>query len=84
MPSELVHFLRDGLFADFASDLVGDFLRKNFFRIHLDQNHINLREDNRYENRIITENSLSEFNSFPLFEEQHIVFLAEVFEPLLK
>ena len=56
MPNELAYFLRDCLFADFVSDLVGYFLRKNFFRIHLNQSQINLREDNRYENRIIIQN----------------------------
>ena len=56
MPNELAHFLRDCLFADFVSDLVGYFLRKNFFRIHLNQNQISLREDNPYENRIIIQN----------------------------
>ncbi len=56
MPDELAYFLRDGSFIDFVSDLVGYFLRKNFFRIHLNQNQIDLRDDNRYENRIIIQN----------------------------
>jgi hypothetical protein len=59
----LAHFLRDCLFADFVSDLVGYLLRKNFFWIHLNQDQINLREDNRYENRIIIRNSFSVFSS---------------------
>ena len=56
MPEELAYFLRDGSFTDFVSDLARYFLRKKFFRIHLNQNQINLRDDNRYENRIIIQN----------------------------
>jgi len=56
IPEELAYFLRDGLFTDFVSDLVRYFLRKDFFRIHLNQNQINLRDDNRYENEIIIQN----------------------------
>ena len=63
MPNELAHFLRDCLFADSVSDLAEYFLRKNFFRIHLNQDQINVREDNRYENRIIIRNSFSVFSS---------------------
>jgi hypothetical protein len=63
MPNELAYFLRDCLFADFVSDFVAYFLRKNFSRIHLNQEQIDLREDNRYENRIIIRNSFSEFNT---------------------
>jgi hypothetical protein len=67
MPNELFYFLRDCLFADFVSDLAGYLLRKNFFRIHLNQNQINLRKDNRYENRIIIRNSFSVFSSHFFF-----------------
>jgi len=56
MPEELAYFLRDSSFTDFVSDLAGYFLRKKFFRIHLNQSQINVRDDNRYENRIIIQN----------------------------
>ena len=56
MPEELAYFLRDSSFTDFVSDLARYFLRKKFFRVHLNQNQINLRDDNRYENRIIIQN----------------------------
>jgi hypothetical protein len=75
MPNELAHFLRDGLFADFVSDLAGYLLRKNFFRIHLNQNQINLRKDNRYENRIIIRNSFSVFsNHFCFLKNSSFMF----------
>ena len=40
MSYEVVHFLADGLFVDFISDLSRYFFWKDFFRIHLDQNQI--------------------------------------------
>ena len=78
MFEELVYFLRDGLFTDFVSDLAGYFFRKDFFRIHLNQNQINVREDNRYENRIIIGDSFSVFSTHLAYAIKELIeFLEE-------
>ncbi len=56
MPSELVNFLTDCLSADSVSNFAGYFFRKDFFWIHANRDQIDLREDNRYESRIIIQN----------------------------
>ncbi len=56
VPNELAYFLRDCLFADFVSNLAGYFFRKDFFWIHANRDQIDLREDNRYESKILIQN----------------------------
>jgi hypothetical protein len=65
---KLVHFLRNGLFADVAPEFGRYLLHKQFFWVHFYRNQIRLSGDNPYENRIITRNLFFQFKrTHPFF-----------------